>query len=159
MYHFKSPHLALSLMLAATLLIACQKKSDVLPTTPMAATVTFRDDTSIFDGNDELNTTLIDSILLGETVTAVLDDPAAAHNWLFQGTAGQTVTITVTSPVDLADPAVVLLDPTGNIMTQVDDNFGPDDEDVQITVTLPQEGTYTIRITTFGGGEYQITVQ
>jgi hypothetical protein len=126
---------------------------------PPAATVISRDSTTIFDGNDKLPTTLTDSLIFGETVTAVLDVPDTAHNWLFQGSAGQTVTITVTSPLDAADPAVVLIDPAGNVLTQVDDNFGPDDEDVQIAITLPLEGTYTIRVTAFTGGEYEISVR
>jgi hypothetical protein len=138
-------------MLVLLTLIACQNNA-----TP---TVTVRDGSGVFEGNSELTTTLTENLTFGETETAVLDDPDAAHNWLFQGTAGQTVTITVESPIDEADPAAVLLDPAGNVLIQEDDNYGPDEFDVQIVITLPQEGTYTVRVTTFDGGEYQITIQ
>ena len=146
---------ALTLIAAAVLLTACGGSD----TPPPGATVFAVDTTSIFDGNDQLTTTLTDTLTLGETVTAELADPNAAHNWLFQGATGQNVTITVQSPNDQADPAAVLIDPQGTIMMQEDGNFGPSNQDVQITLTLALDGIYTIRVTTSTGGEYEISVQ
>ncbi len=109
-----------------------------------------------FDGGDGLDTTGGGKIAVGESVGGRLDSIFEAHNWAFEGTSGQTVTITAIG-LGETDPRIKLLDPSGNIIAEDDDSGGG--WNALIIATLPTSGTYTIRIDVYTTGDYQITLQ
>lgn len=108
-------------------------------------------------GDDGFETASVQEITVGTTETATLESLFEAHNWTFDGTAGQNVTITVTAVGD-TDPRVKLMDENCNIIGE-DDDSGPDQYSSLLTATLPSAGTYTVRIDVYTGGEYQINVK
>lgn len=86
-------------------------------------------------------------ITCGGTANGVLDnqdcllnDGTRADNYTFQGTAGQTVTITMSSSG--FDTFLILRDPAGAIADFDDDGGGGTDS--RIVFTLPTTGTWTI---------------
>ncbi len=109
-----------------------------------------------FDGGDGLDTTGGGSIAVGGSVSGRLDSLFEAHNWVFNGTSGQTVTITAIG-VGETDPRIKLIDPSGNVIAEDDDSGGGWNS--LIIATLPTDGTYTIRIDVYTAGDYQITLQ
>jgi hypothetical protein len=112
-----------------------------------------------FDGGDGYDTLQTLPIALNQPQTARLEDLLGAHNWLFEGTAGQQITIRVEG-IGTTDPRVKLIDPTGNVLDEDDDSGGgANGWDALLTATLPVAGTYTLRVDIFSGGEYRITVQ
>lgn len=111
----------------------------------------------VYDGGDGLQTTLVEHIALGETRTASLQDLYSAHNWLFEGVAGEQVTIRVNA-VGGSDPRVRLIDPQGNVIAE-NDNVAEGDLSAEITLTLPLNGVYTARVDVFVAGEYSIVVR
>ncbi len=114
----------------------------------------------IYDGGDGYTTTVVQEIAVGQTsaptaITSLFD----AHNWLFQGTAGQTVTIRVSGLGD-CDPRLKLIDPNGNIIGEDDDSGGgTNGYDALLTVTLPMDGIYTVRVDVWSTGQYTVTIQ
>jgi len=115
---------------------------------------------TVCDAGDGLNTNNVQQINVGETKPGQINGLFGADNWVFQGTAGQTVTITVTG-IDGADPRAYLVDPSCTNIDEQDDNFGPSNTDAQITATLASTGWYTIRIDVFdvGTGNYQVELK
>jgi hypothetical protein len=107
-------------------------------------------------------------ITLGGEVSATISDDSAVHAWTFEGTAGQTVTITMQAAArDVGlDPYLQLQDADGVLLAENDDStargLGPVDS--QIVFTLSENGTYTIIAARLGGtagrgvGEYRLTV-
>ncbi len=113
----------------------------------------------VYDGGDGLTTILVESISIGESKTGQIDGIFDAQNWLFQGTSGQSVTIRVQAIGD-TDPRAYLIDPSGNVLAEDDDSGGgAGGYDAQITFTLPADGTYTVRVDVFSGGQYTITIE
>jgi hypothetical protein len=121
----------------------------------------FEEGESDFGGPSDLlgegDVALTDSIEFGGTGSATLED-GTVHHWMFDGTAGQTVTITVMPGDDDMDPGVVLIGPDGSEVAGVDDGFSGEPE--VLMTTLPDGGTYTIQIEpfAFGGGSYTIAL-
>jgi ABC-type phosphate transport system substrate-binding protein len=93
---------------------------------------------------------------VGGSQTATLDTIYEAHDWTFQGTAGQQVTISVEGVGDV-DPRVTLIGPGGDRLAADDDGGG--NMNALLTYTLPSDGTYTARVDVFTAGEYTITLQ
>lgn len=111
------------------------------------------------DGGDGYTTTGGGSITVGSSQTATLTELDEAHNWSFQGTSGQTVTITAVGQGE-TDPRIKLLDPNGNVIAEDDDSGGgASGRDATLTTTLPSDGLYTVRVDVFRGGTYTVTVQ
>lgn len=111
------------------------------------------------DGGDGYSTTGGGSITVGGSQSATLNSLFEAHNWSFQGTSGQTVTISAVAQGD-TDPRVKLLDANGNIIAEDDDSGGgTGGRDAFLTATLPADGTYYIRIDVFTTGTYTVTLQ
>jgi hypothetical protein len=108
------------------------------------------------DGGDGLSTTGGGPISVGGTVQGRLTSMFEAHNWTFQGQAGQQVTIRVNGVGD-TDPRTKLLDPSGNVLAEDDDGGGGLNS--LITATLPTTGTYTIRVDVFEGGDYTVSLE
>lgn len=67
---------------------------------------------------------------------------------IFQGTAGQTITITMTS--DAIDPYLIFVTPSGY---QRDDDDAGGGLDAQITATITEDGPHQVIATTFAPGE------
>lgn len=77
----------------------------------------------------------------------------------FQGNAGQIVRIEVIASEDsLLDPIVALVGIDGEVLLEVDDSEG--DLNSRFTVTLPEDGTYNIRVNGYlSEGAFELTVE
>ncbi len=82
-----------------------------------------------------------------------LDDGSHYHLWQFNGQAGQQVTITLRS--DAFDTYMMLfrgMSPGPNSVLAEDDD-GAGDLNSRITYTLPENGTYTVMVNSYGAGD------
>lgn len=103
----------------------------------------------------------------GQTVRGSLNNRYPAHDWVFDGTVGDHIVITMTdaSGADLLDPLVILRDAEGREIALNDDagDVRPDDlgpRDSRLDFFLPATGRYTIEATRFGGrGDYLLTLE
>jgi hypothetical protein len=111
-----------------------------------------------FEMPEEGEATFTGDAALGETMSGTMED-GGTHDWTFQGTAGDTVTVTVQPGSDDFDPKLAIIGPDGSVVSETDDGFSGEPE--EITLTLPDDGSYVARITSFGftGGPYTITVE
>ncbi|MBN1120321.1 MAG: PPC domain-containing protein [Anaerolineae bacterium] len=112
------------------------------------------EDLPVYDLDDGYDTTIVERIYLDTPVTATFESVFDAHNWLFEGTAGQVLRIAVEGN-NLIDARSRLIDPLGYLLIEEDNTDGTDPI---ITYTLPEDGLYTIRVDTFLSGDYTITV-
>jgi hypothetical protein len=109
-----------------------------------------------FDGGDGFDTTGGGTLTVGGGAqSATLNSLSEAHNWTFEGQAGQSVTIRANGQGD-TDPRAKLIDPNGNVIAEDDDGGGGWNS--LITATLPETGTYTVRIDVFTEGTYSVSV-
>ncbi|NJL19935.1 MAG: tetratricopeptide repeat protein [Leptolyngbyaceae cyanobacterium SM1_3_5] len=78
--------------------------------------------------------------------------------YTFLGQAGQTIAISMTS--EDFDTFLTLLDPNDEEIATNDD-YASENLDSMIVITLPRNGTYTVRTSSFSGegGDYSITVR
>ena len=109
----------------------------------------------LLGARDSFDTTGGGDISFGGSVTSRLDGLQEAHNWEFEGTRGQQVTIEVDG-IGGSDPRARLISPRGRVVARDDDGGGG--LDAKITATLPADGTYTVRIDMFTAGEYRLTL-
>jgi S1-C subfamily serine protease len=102
-------------------------------------------------------------IRLGQTVSGALstsdilrDDNTYADAYVYQGRAGETITITMRSRA--FDSWLVVNDPNGPMYEHDDDTGGGND--AQLTLTLPHSGPYVIVANSVGRetGPYTLTV-
>lgn len=87
-----------------------------------------------------------------------LDDGSFADFWEFQGTAGRTVTVTMTSGA--VDAYLFLLDPNDTVIGEDDDSAGG--TNARISTTLTSSGNFAIvanSLTANETGNYQVTLQ
>lgn len=114
-----------------------------------------------YDGGDGLSTTGGGYITIdGSPVRDGVYDFYQAHNWVFEGEAGQYVRITAEA-IGATDPRIVLLDPNGNYLTGDDDggySHGLGMWDAYLTYTLPSNGEYTIRVDIWTEGDFMLAV-
>ncbi len=109
-----------------------------------------------FDGGDGYDTVAVQTISVGQTVTGQISKVFDANNWLFEGTAGQTVNIHVTAS-EGSDPFFTLINPDGvELMLVADSGIG---HDTLLTFTLAQSGTHTIRVKVFAVGGYTLSLE
>jgi hypothetical protein len=114
-----------------------------------------------YNGGDPYTTTGGGTLVVNSAaIVDELDDLTAAHNWTFEGEAGQVVRIQAVAIGD-TDPRVKLLGPDGTYLAEDDDsgyqhNLG--DYDAYLEYQIPQNGTYTIRVDVFYGGQFQLSV-
>jgi hypothetical protein len=108
------------------------------------------------DASDSYETSGGGTLTFGQPVAAVLGELDEAHNWAFEGSAGQTVTISVTGEGE-CDPQVTLLDLDNNVLATDDDSGGGND--ALLTYTLPADGTYIARVDVWEEGQYTITIE
>lgn len=109
-----------------------------------------------YDGGDGFDTTYVGSLQVGESVVDSIPTLFEAHNWQFEGSAGQTVTIRADVIGD-SDPRIKLIDPNGTVIGEDDDGGG--DYSSLLTVTLPVDGMYTIRVDMWTEGEFTLSIQ
>ncbi len=98
------------------------------------------------------------AIDIGDTVTGTLSGSNVSTPYTFEGEAGQVVTITLTS--EAFDTYLRLQDPTGFELAYDDDSAGNLDSRIG-PYTLPNNGTYTILVESFGGssgGSYRLSL-
>ena len=109
------------------------------------------------------------ALALGVPVQGALSEESPFQTWTYEGTAGETVTI---SAVDLTrtdaftlglDMALRLTAPDGSLVAENDDQLGDDlfgVYDAQISsVALPQTGTYTVTVEwAQGSGTYTLGI-
>jgi SH3-like domain-containing protein len=114
-------------------------------------------------GDDEsmvmgLPSTTEGTLVAGTAQEGELNDLFAAHDWNFEGTAGQRVTIRVeAAPGEETDPRATLVGPDGSVLTSDDDGGGGLNAEIS-NYDLPADGTYTIKVDVFNGGGYLITL-
>lgn len=108
-----------------------------------------------YDGGDEHDTVLVESMSIGQSVNGELLKAFDAHNWTFEGSAGQVVTIRVEG-IGQTDPVVTLLDPAGGVVGWNDDGGGG--QNALLSATLETSGTYTIRVTGWRTGQYTLSL-
>lgn len=101
-------------------------------------------------------------VTLGDTVTGTLGATGARYDdkpvqaWAFAGQAGQQVTITLES--DEFDAYLYMTGP--GLSSPLSDDDGAGGYNAQLTVTLPETGTYLIVASAFSGaGPYRLLVR
>ena len=108
-----------------------------------------------FEPDDRRQTVLVQTIEAGQTVEAAFEGAWDAHNWVFEGRAGQEVTFTTGLPEGAGtDPILTLLDPQGAVLATADDVNG---YNAELSYVLPADGLYTARVTTWWPGPYTLT--
>jgi len=82
------------------------------------------------------------------------------HDWTFDGSAGEYVTVILTPLDDEMDVTIRLLDPDGTVLIDLDDAFSGETE-VLLDYELPADGEYTIQVEEFYGqaGDYDLELQ
>jgi hypothetical protein len=110
----------------------------------------------VYTGGDSFATTAIESITIGQAVNGRIDSVFQAHNWLFDGLAGQTVTIRVDGE-GRCDPRATLIGPDGQVIARDDDNGGG--RNALIMVNLPANGMYTVRVDVWVEGDYTLLIR
>jgi DNA-binding beta-propeller fold protein YncE len=98
---------------------------------------------------------------LATTLRGMLLDSLPVQRWVFQGKAGQVVTITMQTESGTLDPLLRLFDSGGMLLAENDDAadaaLGKDAQLVQ--VRLPQDGSYILESARFDGeGEYNLVI-
>lgn len=113
------------------------------------------EDFSSNEFNDLYQTTSTASMDVGTSATGSISTITDAHNWTFQGSAGQTIVIEAVGQNGL-DPKIALYDPSLDLIAENDDFDGLDS---YIETSLPEDGTYTVRLSAFTTGDYILTVR
>lgn len=114
---------------------------------------------------DDMPTTGGGAVGLGNTLSESIAESGDAHSWTFAGQAGQMVTITVEGEGEgdaRTDPRLRLLNPSGQEIGEADDTgrpYGLARTDAVLAITLPDDGTYTVRVDMYLPGAYRITVE
>ncbi|MEL6814068.1 MAG: PPC domain-containing protein [Cyanobacteria bacterium J06598_3] len=93
-----------------------------------------------------------------EATDETLTDESLFDRHSFVGAAGQSVTVSLRS--NDFDPYVILLDGSNRKIGESDD-ISEDDINARLTVTLPDNGTYSVLANSYddvGLGDYRITI-
>ncbi len=102
--------------------------------------------------------TLTGRLEIGQTVTGSYLSQFERHIYLFTGTAGSKVTLTMKASSGTVDPTLMLFDPAGVAMA-TDDNSGGDHASLLRDILLPVDGEYIVQALGGGTGGYQISLQ
>jgi hypothetical protein len=95
----------------------------------------------------------------GDTVDVILE-PGTRHHWLFEGRAGDVVTISMTASDEDMDAYLELFAPDG-VRVMTDDDGGGDGDAEIAGFELPLNGTYRIIARGYAdddGGEYALSL-
>jgi hypothetical protein len=117
-------------------------------------------------GDYELRLTLTPAAggddLASGPVTGTIDGAHPARDYIFEGAAGESVTITMARTSGDLDTYLILIGPDGGIVAENDDaGMGQS----QIVVALPESGTYTVRAGRFAAesgttsGDFTLTLE
>jgi hypothetical protein len=87
--------------------------------------------------------TYIGSLEAGQTLGATFSQPDERHVYIFNGQAGEYVTIQMGRVSGTVDPILTLYTPQGNAMA-TDDNSGGNRAAAIRNITLPEDGVYSI---------------
>jgi len=109
-----------------------------------------------FSGGDGHDTTAVNVLKAGEPVQGTIGEVFDAQNWLYNGIAGQVITLNVIGPT--IDPRASLIGPDGLLLAENDDIIQGVDVNAQLTFTLPATGVYTIRVSAWKTGSYTLTL-
>lgn len=148
---------------AFPVIISVQEASKVLATIDPSELATMSDDDTVIYSDPLLalgseDAIPMGSIPVGGRVGGEITDLFEIHNWTFNGTAGQTVTIQGNAAGgDSTDPRVNLLGPDGTLLAG-DDDSGQDANALISSFTLPANGQYTIQIDVWQTGQYEIVL-
>lgn len=103
------------------------------------------------DDLDKLNLPLLAD---GEAVETAFEGTVTAHLYLFSGTQGDVVTITmVQAETAILDPFIILFGGRGEVLAYNDDSESPDDEPLSSAIVdfeLPADGSYLVYATSLG---------
>ncbi|MFN8450655.1 MAG: hypothetical protein U0521_19225 [Anaerolineae bacterium] len=102
------------------------------------------------------------------TLTGLLDMGASVegsflseferHIYLFRGTAGERVTLSMGSVAGSVDPVLTLFDPAGTALA-TDDDSGGDGAALLRDIRLPIDGDYIVQARGGGAGTYRLSLQ
>ena len=148
---------AAGVLLAITAIACAQLDSITNPVAPTLTPLPTLTPIGPFEANefgDAYQTGSSLPINFGEAMPAQLATKEQAHNWLFEGTSGETVTIRVEALS--GDPNMRLFDP--NLRQVGADDDGGGELSSLLTMTLPETGTYTIRINLIEIGQYEVSL-
>jgi hypothetical protein len=96
-------------------------------------------------------------IAYGDTARGEITDAQTQYAvFMFEGSAGDTVTITVTS--DDTDTVVELTDTDGNTLAENDD-ISDDNLNSQIEFTLEDDGMYAINVYVYEAGTFEVSLE
>jgi hypothetical protein len=99
------------------------------------------------------------TLVYGDEVSATLD-PGARHYWLFEGDAGDVITISMIAVDEDLDTYLELFAPSGERVRTDDDSGG--DSNAQIAeFELPESGAYRILARSYSdsdAGQYELTL-
>jgi hypothetical protein len=115
-------------------------------------------------GTPETGSTGGGAIGFGLTVTGTLSDADFSDAWTFQGTLGESVTISMAALDGSLDTLLELIDPSGQPVAS-DDDGGDGTNSLIVDFVLQSTGTYTILAQRFGGiggitsGSYALGLQ
>jgi hypothetical protein len=105
---------------------------------------------------DQYPTSHEEEIALGGAAREEMTGTFEAHNWVFEGSAGETVQIEVLGD-GLSDPRFRLYGPDLQIVAEADDSEGSVNAEAE--VTLPRTGRYIIRVDMWAPGTYTIRLK
>lgn len=148
---------------AFPVIISIQEAGKALAAIDPAELATFSDDGTVIYADPMLalgseDAIPMGSIPVGGRVNGVITDLFEIHNWTFNGTAGQTVTIQGNAfGGDATDPRVNLLGPDGALLAG-DDDGGQDANALISSFSLPATGQYTIQVDVWQTGRYEIVL-
>lgn len=151
--HLKKSSIVIVIALLAMAALACTCGNLTSLTSPGGGGGPAPASAPTYDGGDGYTTGFVREIQVGGSEAGNIDDVFTAHNYVFQGTAGQTITASVTGA---ADTRIKIIDPNGVVVAEVDDTNGLDPE---ATFSVTSNGWWTIRVDAFSEGAYTISVR
>lgn len=100
------------------------------------------------------------SLTPGQKVNDTIDSVSVAHDWTFTGEEGEQITLRCDpAPDHLTDPRLTLIAPDGDVLAEDDDSSEINRGALISDLVLPQDGTYTARVTALSKGGYELELQ
>ncbi len=95
-----------------------------------------------------------------EPGSGTINDDTPAETWTFDGQANQVISIVAAGSSGDLDPVLALIDPAGETIQENDDLDSLVRDAGLEGFTLPEDGTYTVRVTRYGttSGAYSLSL-